>query len=248
MADEYRTSKSYSVARVAPILRDEEQGRRAFHHAPPHFEPPPEPTSHDDVDVASILGLPVEALTTEVMDVLSGLIGEMERLRWQEEQHRHREAYLEQLSDRHTIVPALNRRAFMRELNGVLTGQDVPGTLAIMHVGGMERLRHLYGLAAGEGGLRHVCAHLLGALRKSDLAGLLGGSDFAVLLPGTEATVAHEKVAEIAGRINEHPFTWLGQPVIFDIHSGFHELKPGEDAETALAAADRARRGLEEGW
>ena len=72
----------------------------------------------------------------------------------------------------------------------------------------------------------------------------MGGSDFALLLSGTELNAARDKVRDIMERINQQPFYWLGDVHSFALFSGYHVLQPGENAESAVAAADRARRGL----
>lgn len=248
MGQDYRTEKVFALSRVNELAREQDPHRH--HHPPPHPHPPyasEEPAGqHSVADVASVLGLPEGVLTPAVVEAVVGLLGELDRLRWRDEHHERRVVLLEGLADHHSVVPALNRRAFVRELDLFLAGGEAHGALAMIHVGGVERLRLVHGLAAGEGALRHVCANLLGALRRSDAVGLLGGSDFAVLLPATDGAAARAKLAEVIARINAQPFTWLGQPMVFDISLGVHALAAGEEGgEAALAAADRARRGLD---
>jgi GGDEF domain-containing protein len=242
MANDYRTERVAFIGRVNEYAREHESHHR---HPPGHYRPPePPPSEHSVTDAASILGLPEGALTPQVMAAVQSLLAEADRLRWHDEHHRRRTAYLEALAERHSAVPALNRRGFMRELESFLTGTEPHGTLVLLHVGGVERLALVQGLAAGDGALRHVCANLVGALRGSDPLGLVGGSDFAVLLAGSDMADADGKVAEVVSRINGQPFTWLNQPVTLELRTGSHPLGPGENAEMALAAADRARRGI----
>jgi diguanylate cyclase (GGDEF)-like protein len=242
MANQFRTDPVYTVGHVNEYVRDQDS-RHSGHPLPyPPNEPPK--SEHTVADVASILGLPENVITQEVLRLVTGMLAEVDRLRWHDSQHRRRQAYLEGLADRDPVVSALNRRGFMRELEALLTTGSGDGTLVVLHVTGIEHLRQVHGLAAGDGALRHIGANLVGALRSTDLVGLLGGSDFAVLLAGTDLFTARDKVRQVMERINQQPFQWLVQPHSFAMFSGYHVLLAGENAEAALAAADRARRGL----
>ena len=241
MSDDYRTEKVYAVAPIHGYGRDADQHRRS----PAGHYPAPAPPPLEVSDAAEILGLDAKSLPPEVLEALAGVITELERLRWLDQQHQHRETFLEQQSDRHSVVPALNRRAFVRELEALLNGPEPHGMLVVMHVRGVEAICGIQGLPAGDGALRHVCSNILGSLRKSDMVGLLGISDFGIIMPGGDITEAREKAEEIVRRVNAQPYTWLGQGVTLDIGTGFHPLVAGEAAETALGAADRNRRGLE---
>ena len=244
MANQFRTDPVYSVGHVNEYVRDQDS-----HHAGHQFPYPqnqPSPTAHSVADVASILGLPESVITPEVLRQVTGMLAEMDRLRWMDAQHRRRQAYLEGLAERDSVVAALNRRGFMRELEALLTTGIGDGTLVVLHVSGIEQVRQVNGFIAGDGALRHICANLVGGLRSTDLVGLLGFSDFALLLPGTELAAAREKMRQVMERINFQPFQWLAQSYSFAMFSGYHVLVPGENAEAALAAADRARRGLTE--
>jgi GGDEF domain-containing protein len=243
MADDYRTERISAVLPVRDHAAEQDGRRRPPRGAYGSSEPPA--VSHNAADVALILGLPESLVTPRVLEAVTGLVAEIERLRWHDQQFRRREQYLEQLSDRHSVVPALNRRAFVRELDAFLSGKEAHGVLAIAHIDGIERLAGLQGLAAGEGALRHVCAILVGGLRHSDVVGLLSGSDFAALLPGSDMAAARAKLDQMADRLNAPPFSWLGQEVPLKVTVGLHTLVVGESAETALGVVDRKRRGLD---
>ncbi|CAA7623313.1 Response regulator [Candidatus Terasakiella magnetica] len=245
MADKYRADPIYSIGHVNEYVRDHDSQHHGY--PPGHF---PYPASeapkveHSVADVASILGLPESLVTPAVLKAMTAVLSETDRLHWIEAQYRRRLAYLEGLSDHHSVVPALNRRGFMRELEALLTVGDGTGTVAVLHAVGVEQIYQVFGLTAGDGALRHVCAHLVGALRSTDPVGLVGGSDFAVLLPDTGLEATREKILQVMERINAQPFVWEGERKPFALFSGYHVLEPGENGEMALAVADRARRGL----
>ncbi|WP_173980502.1 diguanylate cyclase domain-containing protein [Magnetospirillum sp. UT-4] len=244
MGDEYRTERVQRSQMINEFALEHDNARR---HLPPHaYQAPARPQHRSAADIASVLGLPAELVTAELLEALVPVLVELDRLRLLSEQAERRFAWLERQSDRHSVVPCLTRRAFMRELESfLLAGGDAHGTLALVQVAGIEAVRQIYGLAAGDGALRHVCANILGALRASDLVGCLGGSDFAVLLPGTDLAQAGAKLGEITARLADPPYTWLGQRIPLTPGTGLYQLRRGEGAEQALAAADRRRRGLE---
>lgn len=245
MGDDYRTERVAGTSSLPGGGRGSQQDASRHHHLPAHaYETPAQPAQHSVADAASVLGLPAGQVTAPVLAAVSSLLEELERLRWKEQQSERRQAWLEQLSDRHSVVPCLNRRAFMRELDGFLGGSG-QGVVALVQVAGIEALRQLHGLAAGEGALRHVCAHILGAVRSTDLVGCLGGSDFALLLAGADRSHARAKLDEIVEHMKAPPFIWLGQRIPMMPAWGEHVPQDGEGAEQAVAAADRHRRGLE---
>lgn len=242
MGDEYRTEKVSRTRDIHEYARDGYDGQRR--HLPPHaYENPVKSPAHTASDAALVLGLPADRLTPEILNALQPLLAELERLRWKAEQSNRRQTWLEQQSDRHSVVPCLTRRAFMRELDAYL-GSGGRGVVALLQVAGVEALRQLHGLAAGEGALRHICANVIGALRTTDMVGCLGGSDFAILLPGSDYGHARDKLDEIVGHMAELPFTWLGQRIPLHPAWGLHVPGAGEGAEQVVAAADRHRRGM----
>ncbi|HLO76313.1 MAG TPA: diguanylate cyclase [Magnetospirillum sp.] len=242
MGTEYRAERVDPAYRVQEYAPGHDGPPRR--HLPPHaYEQPPRPTPHPTAaDVASVLGLPASAVTPALLAAVAPLLAEIDRLHWVAEQAEHRAAWLDRHSDRHSVVPCLSRRAFVRELDSFLTGGDGHGTLALLQVGGIEALRRIHGLAAGEGALRHVAGCVLGAVRATDMVGCLGGSDFAVLLAGTSEEMARAKMEAICDRIVSPPFIWQDGRIALVPACGFHELRAGDSAEASIAAADLARR------
>lgn len=243
MADHYRTQPVDRTWMVQEHAHDHENGRR---HLPPHAYEQKQPSPPPSVeDVASVVGLPADQVSLTILAALTPLLAEIDRQHWLADQASHRIVWLEHQADRHSVVPCLSRRAVLREIELYLNGgEDPQGMLAVIQVCGFEDLRNRHGLPAGEAALRHVGATILGALRASDVVGCLGFSDFAILLPGTGGDDAQAKLMEICTRMNEPALTWGGESLRFAPSFGLHPLQRGEDAENAVAAADRARRGV----
>lgn len=195
---------------------------------------------HSVEDVAQVLGLPAGEVRPEVLAAVSRLLAEIERLRWEKAQDDCRIDQLRQLADRHTVVPCLNRRGFVRSLEDYLLGQG-GGVVAVLHVARIELLRMVHGQTAGEGALRHVCAVILSTLRSTDVVGCIGGSAFALLLPGCTPMDARMRLARICVAVNDPGYQWMGGRQVLVTTCGYHVIAPGENAEAALAAADRDR-------
>lgn len=244
MSSDYRTERVDPSFQVREYASGHDGPPRR--HLPPHaYEPPSSPRRHvPAADIASVLGLPADAVTPALLAAVEPLLAEVDRLHWLAEQADHRAQWLERQSDKHSVVPCLTRRAFVRELDSFLAGGASYGTVALAQVAGVEALRQLFGLAAGEGALRHIAGVILGGLRNSDMVGCLGGSDFAILLPGTSEDQARLKLESICARMVAPPFTWMGQRIPLKPAFGLHAVVPGDSGESAIAAADLARRGV----
>ncbi|HTH16712.1 MAG TPA: diguanylate cyclase [Magnetospirillum sp.] len=241
MGSDYRTERVDPPWRIQEFAHGHDGQQRR--HLPAHaYEAPPRKEPHSTADVAQVLGLPAESVTPQMIDAVVPLLAEIDRLHWLADQAEHRANWAERQSDRHSLVPCLTRRAFVREVDALLGGGDANGTLAVIHVSGVENLRLVHGLAAGDGALRHIAGNIIGALRASDVIGCLSGSDFGILLAGTPVDQARIKVEEILGRIDHPQYSWDGQLIALIPSFGLHALASGDSAELALAAADLARR------
>lgn len=249
MSDDYRTERVDPARRTPALTQGHDGPPRRHSHAhvyeQAHAYEQAQPRRHPQAaDLTSVLGLPASAVTPALLEVVTPLLEEIERLHWVVEQASHRTDWVERQSDRHSVVPCLTRRAFVRELETFLAVPACQGTVAVVQVLGVENLRHVHGFAAGEGALRHIAAIILGALRSSDVVGCLGGSDFLALMPGATADQARLKLEAICDRIALTPFLWMGQAAALAPSFGLHALAPGDGGEAAIAAADLARRGV----
>jgi diguanylate cyclase (GGDEF)-like protein len=113
-----------------------------------------------------------------------------------ENAHLHRLVQQQALTDELTSLP--NRRRFMSEFRREAQRADRSGTalsVIVLDIDDFKKVNDTYGHETGDMVLRGLSEALAAATRSVDLAARLGGEEFAVLLPNTDAEGA-EGVAE----------------------------------------------------
>ncbi|MDR3439514.1 diguanylate cyclase domain-containing protein [Telmatospirillum sp.] len=206
---------------------------------------PRTPEKRPVVDVSSVFDFSEAPLPLAVEQSLAALVEEVERLRHEVDLSHHYENFLGEEADRHSILPVLNRRAWLRALGQLLVASeqsDFPGSALYLHVGGVERLRVTQGLGASDAALVHVAELMRKAFRQTDLIGYLDGSDFAVALALAEPDAAREKARAVAESLAKESFIWRGSRFLFTVGFGLADFQPGVSAEDLLGAADASRR------
>ena len=140
----------------------------------------------------------------------SASVIEAELLRLREENARlmERVAALEILADRDPLTTALNRRAFMRELNRVLgfcKRYRSTASVVFFDMDGFKAINDIYGHAAGDVALQTVVATLAANVRESDVVGRLGGDEFAIILAQADKSSATAKAESLKYLIERGP-------------------------------------------
>ena len=98
----------------------------------------------------------------------------------------------------------LNRRAFMRELTPEIERSLRYGrrfVLALCDLDDFKSINDTDGHPAGDRALEAVAALLEGTVRASDFAFRIGGDEFALLLPETDADEAQDAVGRIVAAL-----------------------------------------------
>lgn len=176
-------------------------------------------------------------------DDARALRAEVERLRAEVAALTARAEAAEALADHDPLVPVLNRRAFMRELQRVIGASRRYGTTAsllYLDLDGFKSVNDIYGHAAGDAALKWIGELLTAHLRDSDWLGRLGGDEFGVLMLYADEASAKAKAAALTDLIAAGGFTWQGAPVRLGGSFGVRALSDQADGEQWLAEADAA--------
>jgi diguanylate cyclase (GGDEF)-like protein len=197
----------------------------------------------DAADVASVMGIPEAELTPHVRTAIMMLMDEVARLRDELRQAKVRVDHLEELADLDTLVPLINRRAFVREISRMISYAERYGTahsLLYFDLNGMKQINDRYGHAAGDAALNQVAQILRERTRESDIVGRIGGDEFGVLLAQSDMTQAEVKAKDLAEAIAAHGVEWEGKRLPLSVAYGVHSITSGQSVDDALRAADRA--------
>jgi diguanylate cyclase (GGDEF)-like protein len=192
---------------------------------------------------ASVLGIPESEFTASVRDAIMTLMGEVDSLRRELQQTRSRLEEVERAADRDTLLPLLNRRAFVRELTRYIAFSaryGTPASLVYFDLNGFKQVNDTYGHAAGDSVLAHFADVLLAHVRESDVVGRLGGDEFGVILSHANDAQSHKKAALLAETLKGNPARWRTKIIPVGFSYGAFELAAGDSADAAIARADEA--------
>lgn len=200
--------------------------------------------------VSQAVGVPPGDMPSHVRSAMIKLLDELERLRMELGETRSRIEYLERLADQDALSPVVNRRAFMRELSRAIaysTRHNVPSAVVYFDHNKMKHINDRYGHALGDAALLHVANTLLKRVRNSDLIGRLGGDEFGLIMPNSDAEGSVLKSQRVVDEIGSTPIAAEGRPLMVDgqnifvsVSFGVHAFADGDDATSALAKADKA--------
>jgi diguanylate cyclase (GGDEF)-like protein len=200
--------------------------------------------SHSDLSqrMAS-LGISPEEMTQSVSLAVSVLLEKLDDMTHELARAKENFAELEQLVDVDCIAPVPNRRAFMRRLNWAIAMHERyghPCSILYFDINDFKLINDTYGHAAGDAAIRHISKIFLESLRGSDFMARLSGDEFAVLMSYANMEDASTRGRKIAERVAQSSFMWGKTPLNLTAAYGAHEIKKGENAESALSRADTA--------
>lgn len=162
-------------------------------------------------------------------------------------------AELRRLATVDALTGAWNRQALQLQVRRGLAldrRHRRPSALLLLDVDHFKRINDSLGHAAGDAVLNELVRRIRGHLREEDVVGRLGGEEFIVFLPCTDASGAREVAERLRCAIEREPFACHEQRLGVTVSIGVSERLPGEDelpallrrADRAMYAAKRAGR------
>lgn len=133
-----------------------------------------------------------------------------------------------------------NRRAFDERSDMLMAAARrarEPISVAIVDADHFKRVNDVHGHAAGDATLVAIAAALRGCLREQDAVARLGGEEFAVILPGSDAEGALVVARKIVERVRALAIPAVGTVTV---SCGAALVDPGRGIAEALGRADRA--------
>jgi len=201
------------------------------------------PSASAITTAAAELGIPEAEFTPRVKDAVFSLLGDVERLTREIEQMQTRLADAAKTADQDMLLPILNRRAFMREVTRFISFAErygTPSSLLYFDLNNFKSVNDAHGHEAGDVVLRHFSDLMASQIRDSDVLARLGGDEFGVILAHVTFDQAQKKGERLAQALREHQPVWKGEQVPLTFALGAHELKAGDDPDSAVSDADRA--------
>ena len=182
-------------------------------------------------------------LATSLLSVIPGLVmvylGPL--MSWERTEHalRAKQRKLRFLADMDVLTRVPNRRRF-HELAALTIASGRPGSAVVMmlDIDHFKHINDLHGHASGDEALRQVAHCVRKTLREQDVAGRLGGDEFSLVLPDTEATDAMTLAARVAALLGERQAE-SSRPRV-SLSFGIVQMKPNETMDEALRRADQA--------
>lgn len=153
-----------------------------------------------------------------------------------------RRDWLQHLSSRDDLTGLINKRFFnqeFRRLFALARQEQRPITVAMIDVDHFKAYNDLYGHGAGDRCLKQVAACINAKARRGgDLAGRVGGEEFAVVWYGNDAAVSQQLLEEMIDGVRDlampHAQSGTGTPVV-TISAGAYWLIPDHDSRSADA-------------
>ncbi len=163
---------------------------------------------------------------------------------WDVTEHRRLQEEMRRLASTDDLTGLLNRRGFAEQARAALIAASdgrAPVSLLMLDVDHFKRINDHYGHPVGDRVLEEFAARCRRHLRPQDLMARLGGEEFAVVLPGTSVTAAHEVARGLLAAIAGAPMQLGAVSLRVEASIGVASASlTGERLEDLMERADRA--------
>ena len=137
------------------------------------------------------------------------------------------------------LTELVNRRGFFEMTNARLASASGPVSLVVGDIDSFKAINDTYGHATGDEVLRSIGTVIRHELRNGDIAGRLGGEEFAILLPDTGRSEALALVERLRHRLEQAGHECLPNGTRVTASFGIAQRVPGESLDQWLDRADR---------
>jgi diguanylate cyclase (GGDEF)-like protein len=176
-----------------------------------------------DSSLAALNGLAQSELSPAMREALNALVAENKRLLAELATVKAQLSEAEVLADHDTLLPLLNRRAFLREFTRIVAYakryQEAAG-LVYFDIDNFKYVNDTYGHAAGDEVLKHLARAIIENVRETDIVGRMGGDEFAVILVRSDEEAAQAKARSLAAMIADRPLLVNGTEIPLSISVG----------------------------
>ncbi|MEJ8574037.1 GGDEF domain-containing protein [Microbaculum marinum] len=186
------------------------------------------------------------AISDDVRSVVFQLTRRLDELTGELDRTRRRVIELETLTDEDSLVAALNRRGFRRELGRIISViKRYQSRCGLLHVDveGLKSINTSYGHEVGDAVLMALARRIRSQVRASDVVGRIAGDAFGVILLSAGQKDAMSKADLLATDLAKPLVTEEGLSVSVSVRTGatdiFADDTPGAALIRAAAAANR---------
>ncbi|GGI83363.1 GGDEF domain-containing protein [Shewanella gelidii] len=154
------------------------------------------------------------------------------------------ETKLKRLANHDSLTELYNRRHFLsRATEEIHRAQrhDLPATMALIDIDKFKEVNDTYGHPIGDAVLKSFAKLCKQSLRQTDIAGRIGGEEFAILLLHAPAEHARLAMDRFRQQVSEYPFQFEGLQLNITISIGLSAIDDNTvNVDQLYAAADSA--------